>query len=286
MREKTAFVAMKFWDEAPRDKRFVVICEVLREAGYRPIRADGIRTSGPVVDEVCELLRASDLVLIDSTGDSHSVSYEIGYCHGIRRSTDTTLLIRQGSDIPFNYRHFRHRCYKDLRHLRRLLRDWLNVLKPLDEDRYGYTFTFELSEGAEFYGPDSAVCVLKALKKVGFSGRAEFYAGDGVIGGIEIFQIGMALRVVGKRTTPDYKWWVALRKILIREIEASKVPLVHADGMSEMSSLRDIRGSLAPLRQAQFEKGVPRLILGDAEDETWFQTALREHLPNGDDRIP
>jgi hypothetical protein len=121
---------MKFEADHWRDKRYTAISEELRNAGFEPIRADEIRTSGPVVDEVCRLLKEADLVVIDSSGDSHSVSYEIGFCHGALRPADTTLLLRSGSDLPFNYRHYRHRVYRDVRHLRRLVRDYLRISEP------------------------------------------------------------------------------------------------------------------------------------------------------------
>jgi len=107
-----AFVAMQFTNDHWRDKRYIAIQEELNHAGFSCVRADEIKTSGPVVDEVCRLLREADLVVIVSTGDSHSVSYEIGYCHGVGRAGDSTLLLRDNSDIPFNYRHYRHRVYR------------------------------------------------------------------------------------------------------------------------------------------------------------------------------
>ena len=71
--------------------RYLRIRAVLEEAGYSAKRADEIPTSAVVVEEVCRLLKESDLVVIDSTGDSHSVSYEIGYGHGIGRAPDLPI---------------------------------------------------------------------------------------------------------------------------------------------------------------------------------------------------
>ena len=119
-----AFVAMKY-DDIPtqnylsRTRVYEVISECLEDAGFSPIRGDKILSSGPSVDEACNLLRTAPLIVIDTTGDSHSVSYELGYCHGVGRLPGDILLIRQddGSIVPFNYRHYRHRTYKDLKHL-------------------------------------------------------------------------------------------------------------------------------------------------------------------------
>ena len=107
----TAFVAMQFAGDPWQDRRYEVIREVALEAGYSPLRADEIKTSGPVLDEVCKQLREAALVVIDTSGDSHSVSYEIGYTHGCGRSDATVVLLRQKDEprLPFNYQHFRHR---------------------------------------------------------------------------------------------------------------------------------------------------------------------------------
>lgn len=69
-----AFVLMKFLADPWNDPTYQEICEVVEEAGYSALRADQIRTSGPVVDEVCRLIRESPLLLIDTSGDSPSVS--------------------------------------------------------------------------------------------------------------------------------------------------------------------------------------------------------------------
>jgi len=51
----------------------------------------------------------TELVVLDTTGNSHSVSYELGYCHVIDRPPETLVLLRQeGGSIPFNCSHFRH----------------------------------------------------------------------------------------------------------------------------------------------------------------------------------
>jgi hypothetical protein len=129
MEQKTAFVAMRFEDDPHKDQTYAVIKDVLQDAGYAPIRADEIKTSGPSVEEIGDYLRAADVVIIDTTSDSPNVAYELGFCHGAGREPDTMLLVRRGdgSDIPFNYRHFRHRCYDNRRQLKRILRDWFGL---------------------------------------------------------------------------------------------------------------------------------------------------------------
>jgi len=172
-----AFVAMKFDSDHWRDKRYRVIREELEQAGFDCMRADQINTSGSVVDEVCRLLKDAKLVIIDSSGDSQNVSYEVGYCHGIGRPTTATLLLRSDANIPFNYRHFRHRVYKDLRHLRRLIRDYLKVPEPIVDEMYGYAFTFEFSEQAHAgYIYDGATCIFDALTQANSLARVSVYS--------------------------------------------------------------------------------------------------------------
>ena len=168
---------MKFEGNHWNDKRYVAISEVLEEVGYAPLRADQIKTSKPIVEEVCDFLENSELVIIDSSGDSHSVSYEIGYCHGAGRSKDKTILIRQGegNDIPFNYRHFRHFCYKDIRHLKRILRDFFSVTVPLTTDQIGYVFNIIYGSDCVQYGHDVAKAIVTVLERKKFSGRCEYY---------------------------------------------------------------------------------------------------------------
>jgi hypothetical protein len=287
MNPKTAFVAMKFDGDHWADKRYQVISDVLAEAGFEPLRADQIKTSGPVVQEVCNYLREATLVVVDSTGDSHSVSYEIGYCHGIARSAEKTILLRQGTDIPFNYRHFRNHCYKDLRHLRRLLRAWLSVIVPLTDDHCGYTFTFEVLPGASDYGAAAAECFLKALQKVKFTGRAEIFASNTKFGKDEFYMIGLGLKFSGqtgvKRLVPDDGWWMKFRSDVVQRIDSANCLLKHAETMSEINVLGAMRQTMLLRATAQFESGLPSLIVGDDPNTegSWFLTAI-EKLMKGE----
>ena len=274
---------MKFDGDHWKDKRYSVISEVLKEAGFDPVRSDQIKSSGPVVEEVCKYLEKSPLVVIDDTGDSLSVSYEIGYCHGVKRSPEKTILLRQGHEIPFNYRHFRHHCYKDLRHLRRLLRDWLCLLVPLLDDSYGYTFTFEkMPPLAADYGAITADCFLQTLKTFEFTGRAEFFAAADRFGGEEFYKIGLGLKFadmkIRKKFIPDYNWWIKFRADVVSRLSAMGCGLEHADSMSEMDQLGAIRRTMIPRVTAQFENGLPTLLVGGDSNpgESWFLFAIND----------
>ena len=63
-----AFVAMKYEDVLTqkylsRARVYEVISECLEEAGFSPVRGDKILSSGPSVDEVCNLMRTAPLAL-------------------------------------------------------------------------------------------------------------------------------------------------------------------------------------------------------------------------------
>ena len=262
-----AFVAMRFGDEHWRDKRYIAINEELERAGFSPLRADEIRTSGPVVDEVCRLLREAALVVIDSTGDSQSVSYEIGYCHGAGRAAETTLLLRmKGNALPFNYQHYRHRIYKDLRDLRRLMRDYLGVYEPLSANQDGYTFVFDFAGASFGYVQDGAACIFEALQDVTFSGRCECYIGEQLSIPDHLFSIGVMLRFAGRKPKPDYKWWMKLKKSVARHAKRYQTSITFESDLSELATKRAMLATLVASGIAEFSKGKPNRLLGSDEE--------------------
>jgi hypothetical protein len=262
-----AFVAMKFDSDHWRDERYKVIQDELTKAGYDCKRADELRTSGPVVDEVCHLLKNAHLVVIDSSYDSHSVSYEIGYCHGIGRSADKTLLLRNDDKIPFNYRHYRHRVYKDKRELRRYIRDYLKLYEPLSNDHLGYSFAFKYSSGTNGFIKRAAHSIFHALCQQNISGRCECYSGylDRIPG--NYICVGIMLRLgKGKEQTPDYDWWLNIQQITKDYIAAKNIDIELQDDMSELNTKKAMKEWLIPTGIAEFSNGRIVRILGEQED--------------------
>jgi len=274
-----AFVAMKFDSDHWRDKRYIIIREELDKAGFDCLRADQISTSGLVVDEVCRLLKEAKLVVIDSSGDSQSVSYEIGYCHGIGRPANTTLLLRSDSNIPFNYRHFRHRVYRDVRHLRRLIRDYLNLSEPILDGMYGYAFTFEFSEKASHdYIYDGAACIFDSLRELSFSGRAECYSIEHFGLGERLFTIGLVLRLPGRKTTPECTWWRKISQLVSKSADKSNGRITLDQMLSEMAAKGSLKDTFLPCGAAEFVNGsVTRLIgsEGSEQDLSFFSLWVR-----------
>ncbi len=262
---------MKFEDSSWREKRYLVIKEVLKEAGYSTIRADEITTSGPIVDEVCTLLQESDLVVIDSSGDSHSVSYEIGFCHGIKRSHEKTILIRKddGSALPFNFRHYRIQFYKDLKHLKRLLREWFSITIPILPDQNGYCFVFRIkNEG--IYGSVVAKSIITALSSMDFDGRCEYYAGDHrILPNHYIVSLGLKFK---NNKTPDHQFWKKLRARITLDENLNK-DLAFVDVLSEYASIREI-SSYESRGIVEFSNGSPDRVIHDSE--SWFIGEVKE----------
>jgi hypothetical protein len=269
-----AFVAMKFDGDHWRDKRYTAIREELENAGYEAVRADEIPTAGPVVDEVCRYLREASLVVIDSTGDSHSVSYEIGYCHGVGRPPATTLLLKNGDGLPFNYRHFRHRVYRDLRHLRRLVRDFLKVSEPLALGQYGYAFTFQFEAGGHGYILEGARCLFDALRAKKFSGRCECYSAEQFTIPGRFFTIGLMVRRTGRAALPDSDWWDGIESWVRRNISKYR-GISYTERMSEPGAKRAMVAQFLPSGVAQFSDGQVIQILG-AEDDSFFHEYTTE----------
>jgi hypothetical protein len=278
---KQAFVAMKFTSDPWKDKTYLAIQDILEHAGYECIRADQIRTSGAVVDEVCRLLREADLVVIDSTGDSHSVSYEIGYCHGVGRPADRTILIKNDESLPFNYRHFRHRVYRDARHLRRLLRDYLKLIEPIGLDAYGYLYAFDYSEDAHFgYILDGAICVFDALRELKYSGLCECYSGEMYALGRR-FVVGIMLRPHNRKAEPSYEYWRELYSVTAQNSITHEPRIKLLRNESELGSKRVMLGNLVPCGSAEFEEGEIVRILGiEAEQMEGFLTEYMRQRSN------
>lgn len=280
MKEKIAFVAMKFEGNHWSDKRYLAISDILEEAGYKSLRADQIKTSKPIVEEVCHFLENAELVIIDSTGDSHSVSYEIGYCHGVGRSQHKTILIRQGEgrDIPFNYRHFRHYCYKDLRHLKRILRDWFSITLPLKNNQLGYIFNIKVGSNCGEYGYTVAKAIVTVLDKKKFNGRCEYYAADGVTFGlIDRYMVGVGLKNT-KNVVPSLNWWLEFKKKLDRELSTKDCGIELDITDSELAELGSFRQNFLLRGAVEFIKGEPSLILNpvSAESESLFISYILE----------
>ena len=278
-KQDIAFVAMKFNDTPTqrylsRSRVYKVVSECLEEAGFVPIRGDKILSSGPSVDEISDLMRTASLVVIDTTGDSHSVAYELGYCHGIGRQPKDILLIRQddGSTIPFNYRHYRHRTYRNLKHLRQLIREWFSISMSLLNNQHGFVLNFMLLPNhSPFYGSDVAEVISKAIKKVEFSGRCEYYSVDALAYRMpDVYLVGLGLKPQKKAIKLTHDWWKNFIKVIADLLSELDIGICLDDWSSEMGLMMGIRESQVFECAIEFSEGNPRMVIDESKVDSWF----------------
>ncbi|MFJ4328201.1 hypothetical protein ACIP3A_34535 [Streptomyces tricolor] len=276
---KRAFAAMKFESDAWRDKKYQAISDTLAEAGFKALRADEIRTSGASTDEGTQYLRNADIVVVDLSGQSLNVSYELGFCHGIGRNPEALILLcQEGVEVPFNYAHYRHSVYKDLRHLRTTLRYRLGISASLTDDQMGFALSF--SDCSGMYGATAAEAVLDALRTMKITGRCEYYAGDTLPG---IYVVGLAIKGDSRRQKFDHKWWARIEQLVavnLRESESKSACRLDEMG-SEYAEVRAFRQQLLPRGVAEFTDGYPTQLLGPTVEGSFFFRAVSGRLmPN------
>lgn len=102
------FVLMPFASEFTPiyEDHIVPICGSL---GIPALRADGIFSNTPIIDDIRESVASAKVVIADLTTHNPNVFYEIGICHAIGKQV---VLISQSENIPFDLRHLRCIIYK------------------------------------------------------------------------------------------------------------------------------------------------------------------------------
>src|SRR5258706_6261448 len=77
----------------------------IKEAGFEPVRADELFTTGSVVEQIWEQIEKAKLLLADLSGKNPNVFYELGLSHAARKPVVFTA--GQVEDVPFDLRHLR-----------------------------------------------------------------------------------------------------------------------------------------------------------------------------------
>jgi hypothetical protein len=100
----TCFVMMPFgeWYDIYYKEIYV---PAIKEAGFEPVRADEIFSSGSVVEQVWEQVDKAKVLLADLTGKNPNVFYELGLAHADRKPVVFTSGVLE--DVPFDLRHLR-----------------------------------------------------------------------------------------------------------------------------------------------------------------------------------
>jgi hypothetical protein len=76
-----------------------------KEAGFEPLRADGLFTAGAVMDQIWAQIRKAKVLLADLTGKNPNVFYELGLAHALGKPV--VFVAGDIEDVPFDVRHLR-----------------------------------------------------------------------------------------------------------------------------------------------------------------------------------
>lgn len=82
----------------------------IKEAGFEPVRADELFTTGSVVEQIWEQIEKAKLLLADLSGKDPNVFYELGLAHAAKKPVVFTA--SQVDDVPFDLRHLRVIIYE------------------------------------------------------------------------------------------------------------------------------------------------------------------------------
>jgi hypothetical protein len=105
----TCFVMMPFGEWPDRYYQEIFIPSI-KEAGYEPIRADEVFTTGSVVEQIWEQITNAKVLLADLTDKNPNVFYELGLAHAARKPV--VFAAARVEDVPFDLRHLRVIIYE------------------------------------------------------------------------------------------------------------------------------------------------------------------------------
>jgi hypothetical protein len=100
----TCFVMMPFGEWFDRYYQ-EIYAPAIKEAGFEPIRADELFTTGSVVEQIWEQIQKAKVLLADLSGKNANVFYELGLAHAAKKPVVFTSGVVE--DVPFDLRHLR-----------------------------------------------------------------------------------------------------------------------------------------------------------------------------------
>ena len=98
----------------------------IREAGFEPVRADELFSTGSVMEQIWEQIEKSKVLLADLTDRNPNVFYELGLAHAAKKPVVFTA--GDIGDVPFDLRHLRVIVYETREP------DWAGKLRQLVTD--------------------------------------------------------------------------------------------------------------------------------------------------------
>jgi hypothetical protein len=141
----TCFVMMPFgswFDRYYQD----IYTPAIKEAGFEPVRADELFTTGSVVEQIWEQMQKAKVLLADLSGKNANVFYELGLAHAAKKPVVFTSALVD--DVPFDLRHLRVIIY-DIREpewaprLRKSISDYLRNAMKEPEKSIPHPFRFQ-----------------------------------------------------------------------------------------------------------------------------------------------
>ena len=100
----TCFILMPFGDWFDRYFKEIYV-PATKDAGFEPLRADGLFNVGAVMEQVWTQIRKAKVLLADLTGKNPNVFYELGLAHAVRKPV--VFVAGDIEDVPFDVRHLR-----------------------------------------------------------------------------------------------------------------------------------------------------------------------------------
>jgi hypothetical protein len=100
----TCFVMMPFGEWYDRYYQDIYV-SAIRDAGFEPVRADELFSTGSVVEQIWEQIEKSKVLLAELTDKNANVFYEPGLAHAARKPVVFTS--GRVDDVPFDLRHLR-----------------------------------------------------------------------------------------------------------------------------------------------------------------------------------
>jgi len=108
MPDKSCFVIMPFRDKFD-DIYHRIIKPAAEASGFRPVRADEVYSTRPVISDIFEGIINASAIIADASERNPNVNYELGIAHTLRKPT--IIIAHEHEDIPFDYRHHRSHVY-------------------------------------------------------------------------------------------------------------------------------------------------------------------------------
>jgi hypothetical protein len=107
-----------------------VIQQAINEAGLKPLRADKIFSSTPIVEDIWTHIAKSKVIIADVTDKNPNVFYELGLAHAIGKPV--IIIAQNKEDIPFDIAYIRYFLYTDDdRGWKKLKKDLENALSSI-----------------------------------------------------------------------------------------------------------------------------------------------------------